>query len=39
MRSVWVAALLLAWMALAIGGVAPAATEDQGWSRLKQYWE
>ena len=30
MRSVWVAVLLLAWMALAIGGVARAETEDQG---------
>jgi hypothetical protein len=38
MRSVRVAVLLLAWMALAIGGVARAETEEQGWSHLKQYW-
>ena len=38
MRSIWVAVLLLAWMTLAIGGVARAETEDQGWSHVKQYW-
>ena len=37
LRSLWVAALQLAWMALAIGAVARAETEDQGWSRLRQY--
>ena len=32
------AVLLLAWMALTLGGVARGAMEEQGWSHLQQYW-
>jgi hypothetical protein len=38
MQSVRAAVLLLAWMALALGGVAQGAAAEQGWSRLRQYW-
>jgi hypothetical protein len=32
------AAVLLAWLALALGSVAQGATGEQGWSHLHQYW-
>ena len=32
------AAVLLAWMALTLGGVARGAVGEQNWSRLQQYW-
>jgi hypothetical protein len=38
MQSVRAAVLLLAWIALALGGVAQGAAGEQGWSRLQQYW-
>ena len=38
MQSVKAAVLLLAWMALVIGGVAQGETGERGWSQLKQFW-
>ena len=38
MPRVRAAVLLLAWMALTLGGVARGAVGEQGWSRLQQYW-
>src|SRR5919108_1162763 len=38
MQSVRAAMLLLAWIALALGGMAQGASADQGWSHLQQYW-
>jgi hypothetical protein len=38
MPRVRAAVLLLAWMALALGGVAQGAVGEQGWSHLHQYW-
>jgi len=38
MQSVRAAVLLLAWIALTLGGVARGAVGEQGWSRLQQYW-
>jgi hypothetical protein len=38
MPRVRAAVLLLAWMALTLGGVARGAAEEQGWSHLQQYW-
>jgi hypothetical protein len=38
MQRVRVAVLLLAWMALTLGGVAQGAAGEQGWSHLQQYW-
>lgn len=38
MPRVRAAVLLLAWIALAPGGVAQGAAGEQGWSRLQQYW-
>jgi hypothetical protein len=38
MQSVRAAVLLLAWMALTLGGVARGAVGEQGWSHLQQYW-
>jgi hypothetical protein len=38
MPSVRAAVLLLAWMALTLGGVARGAVGEQGWSHLQQYW-
>jgi hypothetical protein len=32
------AAVLLAWIALALGSVAQGAAGEQGWSHLQQYW-
>ena len=38
MPRVRAAVLLLAWMALTLGGVARGAVGEQGWSHLQQYW-
>jgi hypothetical protein len=38
MPRVRAALLLLAWMALALGGVAQGTVGEQGWSHLQQYW-
>jgi hypothetical protein len=38
MQSVRAAVLLLALIALAIGGVVRGAAEERDWSLLKQYW-
>jgi hypothetical protein len=38
MPRVSTAVLLLAWIALALGGMAQAAAGEQGWSHLQQYW-
>jgi hypothetical protein len=38
MQSVRAAVLLLAWMALAIGGVAQGEAGEPRWSHLNQYW-
>jgi hypothetical protein len=38
MQRVSTAVLLLAWIALALGGMAQAAAGEQGWSHLQQYW-
>jgi hypothetical protein len=38
MQSVRVAVLLLAWVAVALGGAVRGAAAEQGWSRLQQYW-
>jgi hypothetical protein len=38
MQRVSVAVLLLASMALAMGGVAQGEPGEQGWSHLQQYW-
>jgi hypothetical protein len=38
MPRVRAAVLLLAWMALILGGVAQGAVGEQGWSHLQQYW-
>lgn len=38
MPRVRAAVLLLAWIALAPGGMAQGAAGEQGWSRLQQYW-
>jgi hypothetical protein len=38
MQTVRAAVLLLAWLALALGGVAQGTAEGQGWSHLQQYW-
>lgn len=38
MPRVRAAVLLLAWMALALGGVARGTVGEQGWSHLQQYW-
>ena len=32
------AAVLLVWLALALGSVAQGAAEEPGWSHLQQYW-
>jgi hypothetical protein len=38
MPPVRAAMLLLAWLALTLGGVAQGAAAEQGWSHLQQYW-
>ena len=38
MPRVRAAVLLLAWMALTLGGVARGAVGAQDWSHLQQYW-
>jgi hypothetical protein len=38
MPRVRAAVLLLAWMALTLGGVAWGAVGEPGWSHLQQYW-
>ena len=38
MRTIRAVVLLLAWMALTIGGVAQGGAGEQRWSHLNQYW-
>jgi hypothetical protein len=38
MPRVRAAVLLLAWIALALGGVAQGAAGERDWSHLQQYW-